>query len=1149
MALRIPKKIAKKSLTRDSSGGNPKSSAAPSIYLTSISGGGDNGMGGLVEDGSLVAGGSGGVDGYGGRGIGGHFGGIARGGANSQNSFELENDDEVDGGGAGGIGSKIEASSVTKKAFSRGGKFANVAADTMKKMHPISSATHSSHSNHNQEGGSNFSSEFGSPGGGGGGISGGSKVGGGGMSGAGGSNSNNPFENSEGTMRLNRILDQRSFKNDSLSGGAARHGGRSGVVSSGRVNGVGVGMSSMGDRNHSRLEELEGPISANAMEGSSGGGGVANTLNSSPLSLSQRRSLVVNSFNSNNVDYIPPSKVQLADPTDEHAVGEMTCRISSKQRVDSRSIGGTIVAGDGKVEARTGNVLLREGWEEQLVEETAASNPAAVAGEGETGGGAEDKKRFRTSRPINRLTNECLLSMCVSQFDLSIGISGGPSGGKKRHIPIAKTRNKLRYIVILRSTNRPLVRPRSLGKTGVDGRDGGAGSGLGADDDDGENDDEEDLGSDDGYDHMYNPDPSEGDSTLGKNTSVSSKKKNTLTAHKKNVNDYGEDGDTEDGSSQGFIGARDDIGGGSRKTTSKLYEEYDCGIPPEREISSFPALLCLAIHADGTKPDIRKVLELEKLVSIENAPPRKNDAPGSAGFVILVFRNGDAVEIDCDLPNAVMHATGAGAVGGAGGAGAIVGVAGVGKKNIGMDATNRLRKERFLWSLLQIHAILCTAVVERTAAAAALARPGGVVATNQLPPLVVRNVDRGELQYISTVNGFLTESPILCALLDRQRNRGRGLLTSGGAYGEEKKSDDHAENGKSDEMDGMAYDMMMGYYNRVALFANDEEKRDAADVLNSTVWQQQEFTSDGMTNVDASATAETLMRLLQQRMRDLEAETCRRLISWEDEKYFSALGMRLEGNSTGQGKVNTVDAMSLNDLFKTLQHLDDELEKMESWIHERANMIRPITDECRGIEEENRMLEQQWVSYEMLGIELKRLLGGLVLPTSLTKVLENPGSVIVYDRSGAVDVDRSEEGVELIHQAGQALKLAIDTAENEGGIHLRAVSDTVKVLSATCNKFCRSLAQIVVTVMEQLAKEVCARPDATIGKVDTHSSIAKKIREVRFDFFTLFLSIFTSSHCKSHTEQIHTCFQILDPTAISGLSPVLHQDNRDFGTP
>jgi len=295
-----------------------------------------------------------------------------------------------------------------------------------------------------------------------------------------------------------------------------------------------------------------------------------------------------------------------------------------------------------------------------------------------------------------------------------------------------------------------------------------------------------------------------------------------------------------------------------------------------------------------------------------------------------------------------------------------------------------------------------------------------------------------------------------------------------------------------------------GNYNRVALFANDEEKSDAADVLNAARWRQEEHTADGLSHADASATADSLMKALQQRMKDLEKETCRRLISWEDEKYHSALGEDRNGpeQRQEQGSGSQVDAMSLNDLFRTLEGLDAELESMESWIDDRATQIKPITDECRGIEEENRMLEQQWVSYENLGNEMRRLLSGLVLPTGLMKVLRDPGSVIRYDRSGRVDVDGSEGGVELIHQAGQALKAAIDAAEGQGGIHLRAVSDTVRTLSATSANFCGSLARLVVTVMEQLAKGVCSGPDAAIGKGDTHTSIAKKIREVSvFDHF------------------------------------------------
>ena len=730
-------------------------------------------------------------------------------------------------------------------------------------------------------------------------------------------------------------------------------------------------------------------------------------------------------MNEQRTDYIPPSTVQLTDPADEVAVGEMTRRITGKLRVDVRSIGGRFLSADGKAEARTGNVILKEGWEEFLEEGVAAGTAATTTNAAAT-----------SLKPMNRLTNECLFSMCVSQFDLSIGTTGGPSGGKKRHIPIAKSRNKLRHVVILRSTNRPLLRPK------ISQGEGGALVEHVEEESDGEGDVSEE---EEGYDHMYNPDPLEvGSTTKSKRIRKKSKTDDISNTVK------------------------------SMEKKKKLYEEYDCGIAPEKEISSFPALLCLAIHADGTKPDVRKVLELDKLVSITNNPPRKDS---SGGYVTLVFRNGDAVEIDCDLPNAVMHSTGLGAA-----------ASPMPHKNTSdMDAVNKTRKEKFLWSLLQIHAILCTAVVERSTAAAAL-RLGLPNGMTPLPPLKVMNIDRGELQYASTVKGFLTESPVLCSLLDRFAARSRMPIIASGA--EEK--EEGIEEGKSDEMDGMAYDMMMGNYNRVALFLNKEEMRDAADVLNKVPWQQQEITSDGTTNVDASATAESLIKMLQQRMRDLEAETCRRLISWEDEKYFSATGERPEGD-VGQND----NTLSLNDLFRTLQSLDDELEMMEDWIEERARMIKPITDECCGIEEENRMLEQQWVSYETLGTELQRLLGGLVLPAGLMSVLENPGSVIVYDNSGNVNVDASEDGVERINQAGQALKIALDTAENEGGIHLRAVSDTVKVLSATCNKFCRSLARIIVTVMEQLAKTECNRPDVAIGKGDTHSSVAKKIREVR----------------------------------------------------
>ncbi len=951
-----------------------------------------------------------------------------------------------------------------------------------------------------------------------------------------------PFETSEGALRFNRLLDSSS--RSSGAGGSGSTGGNgsgnahhhhitsssttspllggASILRKAMTNVAGVGIGIVGHHPSSSSDIILG--TSNHINGSDNNNNNNNNNN---------KNNIVNSNSTNlYLDYIPPSTIHLPDPTDAHTVGEMACRIASKLRVDAKSIGGKLLSAEGKVEARTGNAILRENWEE-LVEGSISSSSRDGDGRGikPTISLAMTTTTIAKSspiRPMNRLTNECLFSMCVSQFDLSVGMYGGPSGGKKRHIPIAKTRNKLRYVVIVRSTNRPLLRPRLLrmdnrgGDWGGEGVKGGAGDDLDHihDDEDAEEDNDmmDDGGdeSEDGYDNMYNPDPSEGGGTDGNSSAgggrsegesisiaSSDKKKKKLRRG----------------------GSSSELATNTKKKCSKrkkLYERYDSGIPPGCEISSFPALFCLAIHSDGTKPDVRKILELDKLVSIENASPRKNAPPGSAGPVVLVFRNGDAVEIDCDLPNAVLHqvdlnsprmVVGSGDVGGRGGVISATGGGGRGVKKSDsaiIDSTNRLRKDRFLWSLLQTHAMLCTAVVELSSTAHHASLSG------QLPPLVVRNVDRGELQYVSTMNRFLTDSPVLCALLDRQSkdHGGKAIISVRGGrrelrgmqHAEKKDGADNENNGQSseegkspDDMDGMAYDMMMGNYNsRVSLFANEEEKRDAAIILNASPWQQQEITADGMSNIDAMGiTAESLVGILQQTMRNLEAETCRRLILWEDEKYYSALGEQRPTVSYGENSNITVNTMSLNELFMTLQRLDEELEQMEFWIEDRATMIKPITDECCGIEEENRMLEQQWVSYETLGSELKRLLGGYVLPPNLMKVLENPGSVIVYDRTtGAVDIKRSEQGVELIHQAGQALKLALDTVEGQGGLHLRAISDSVKILSTASTSFCGSLARIVVTVMEHMAKEICSRPESSIGKGDTHNSIAKKIREV-----------------------------------------------------
>jgi len=196
-----------------------------------------------------------------------------------------------------------------------------------------------------------------------------------------------PFEVSEGAMRLNRILDSNTTTV------AAPSSSKQGTMIS-----------------TSRIKSIDGNIVRKQVT----------TPNSSSLlnptsSTSLIQSTSINNTTTLKSDYIPPSTISLPDPTDENAVGEMTCRISSKMRIDLRSIGGRIVNTDGKVEGRTGNILLKDNWEE-LVVGTDINN----GGKGSGGEDTEEMKLIPT-RPMNRLTNECLFSMCVSQFDLSVG--------------------------------------------------------------------------------------------------------------------------------------------------------------------------------------------------------------------------------------------------------------------------------------------------------------------------------------------------------------------------------------------------------------------------------------------------------------------------------------------------------------------------------------------------------------------------------------------------------------------------------------------------------------------------------------------------------------------------------------------------------
>ena len=552
----------------------------------------------------------------------------------------------------------------------------------------------------------------------------------------------------------------------------------------------------------------------------------------------------------------------------------------------------------------------------------------------------------------------------------------------------SKGRNKVHYVILARSTNRPLWSMRKPGQKKLT---------------------QIQEVAETGYDTMFTP----GDEELGME-----EEKDDISEEDDDTNGDGDDERLDDNDVDDIV-----------------------------EISSFPALVCLTLNSDGTSPDIKKLIELEHLTTVQDV---------TATEVQLAFQSGDTIRFDFsedDEDKAV---------------------------EAGMS------KERFIWSLLQIHAMLCVSVVERST----IGDVAGGKDRNLLPPLNIRNLDRAELQYVATVNSFLKNSQTLCALLDRQREIARDKGDSPGVDGEEEKTEEKT----GDVRDGMAYDLMMGNFaTRVAIFHSPDERAEAEEVLNSTEWTLSLNSEESA----AANAAERLSLMLQRRMRDLEAETCRRLIAWEDEKHFSATG---QAGIFGTHR-DTVDALSLAHLFTTLESLDKELGEMEDWLEDRVLAIKPLTDDCRDIEEENRQLEQQWKSYDLLGSEMRRLLKGLVIDEDLEMVLGNPAGALVYDEAGNIQVEESGEGVDQIYEAGKALQEATDHAEKAGGLHLRAVSERVEALAQTSEFFCTALAQIIVTIMEQFKTEVVAASDhGKVSKQDTHQMIAKKVRDTQRKF-------------------------------------------------
>ena len=480
---------------------------------------------------------------------------------------------------------------------------------------------------------------------------------------------------------------------------------------------------------------------------------------------------------------------------------------------------------------------------------------------------------------------------------------------------------KVRFVIIARSTNRPLLESTLLRQQQQINQ-------KQHNENDKHNDEDQDLSERADYDAMFAPDNEEEDD-------LSSTRDYSISSDPAKEENH-------------------------KKKTAETYEQEvkKLVILPEEEISSFPVLICVTMQHDGSGPDIRKLISLDQLTTVQDL---------HSTVVQLAFSNGDTIRLDFggdDDRNKVVERS--------------------------------LDKERFIWSLLQIHSMLCMAVVERNSRG-----------TSFLPPLNVRNLDRAELQYIATVNNFLKKDQSLNALLERQR-----VLIE---------ADNGAADAKNRDMDAVAYDLLMGNFTtRVTLFHSDEERKDAEEIFNSPEWTSL-LTGEDSTAVNV---ADRLAFMLQSRMRDLEAETCRRLIAWEDEKHLSHSGSSKLHTDTDSR--DTVDALALASLFKTLESLDSELGAMENWLQERAAAIKPLTDDCSEIEKENRDLEQQWKSYETLGSEMNRLLHGHEISESTDTILKNPAAALVYDQDGLVDIEDSEEGIERIYEAGKALLDAIE---------------------------------------------------------------------------------------------------------------------------
>lgn len=280
--------------------------------------------------------------------------------------------------------------------------------------------------------------------------------------------------------------------------------------------------------------------------------------------------------------------VRITDPDDENFIGEVACELISKIPIDRRSIGG-----------------------ENLYQRL------------QVGGTAVE------SEVMTSLVNESLLTMRVSRFD-TYARGQRPHGFSAPNTNILidkgnkKNKSRLRYLAIIRTTNRPLkvsgvsskTRPKvneSSGALGLD-REGEEKQEIDdCDDSEGtyENDEEEQGNSDEEtdvqYDNMFTSDSA--NQTMGASPSPSTRKGDD----KKNPAQDG--GLPLVSDRRNLISNSKNSSRNSRRTKARNMQDA-----AEVEISSFPILLFFSVQLDGTIMDVRKTFDLDQLISVECLP-------------------------------------------------------------------------------------------------------------------------------------------------------------------------------------------------------------------------------------------------------------------------------------------------------------------------------------------------------------------------------------------------------------------------------------------------------------------------------------------------------------------------------------------------